>query len=68
MRDPEARRDSIVTVAGQAAQLGLGVHGVTASPLPGPAGNVEYLIWLRAGEHTVDVAAAAQRAVEEGPQ
>lgn len=68
VRDPLARRDSIVNVARQAAGLALGVNGVTASPLPGPAGNVEYLIWLRRGEHTVDVESAAESAVREGPQ
>ena len=26
--------------------LGLETRGVVASPLPGPAGNVEYFIWL----------------------
>jgi 23S rRNA (cytidine1920-2'-O)/16S rRNA (cytidine1409-2'-O)-methyltransferase len=25
-------------------------HGVMASPLPGPSGNVEYFAWLRRGE------------------
>ena len=29
-----------------AAGLGFGVRGLVASPLPGPAGNVEYLLWL----------------------
>ncbi len=28
---------------------GPGVAGVTASPLPGPSGNVEYFLWLRRG-------------------
>ena len=68
VRDPEARRESIVAVADQARALGLGVHGVTASPLPGPAGNVEYLLWLRHGRHAVEVDTAAARAVEQGPQ
>jgi 23S rRNA (cytidine1920-2'-O)/16S rRNA (cytidine1409-2'-O)-methyltransferase len=40
---------------------------VTASPLPGPAGNVEYFLWLRSGAPPLD-AAALQRAIEEGPQ
>ena len=44
------------------------MQGITASPLPGPAGNVEYLVWLRRGGHTVDVEAVARRAVEDGPQ
>jgi 23S rRNA (cytidine1920-2'-O)/16S rRNA (cytidine1409-2'-O)-methyltransferase len=30
------------------------VLGVTASPLPGPAGNVEYFVWLRRGAPPLD--------------
>jgi 23S rRNA (cytidine1920-2'-O)/16S rRNA (cytidine1409-2'-O)-methyltransferase len=29
---------------------------VTTSPLPGPAGNIEYFLWLRRGEARVDEA------------
>ena len=32
-----------------AAELGLGVAGVAASPLPGPSGNVEFFVWFRRG-------------------
>lgn len=32
-----------------AAQLGLAVAAGTVSPLPGPAGNVEFFLWLREG-------------------
>ena len=37
-------------------QHGLGVAGVTASPLPGPAGNVEYFLWLRRDAPPLDPA------------
>jgi len=49
-----------------AAELGLGVQGITASPLPGPAGNVEYFLWLRRGAPPLDEERLA-RAIEEGP-
>jgi 23S rRNA (cytidine1920-2'-O)/16S rRNA (cytidine1409-2'-O)-methyltransferase len=49
VRDPEQRASAVAAVAGTALGLGLGVCGVTASPLPGPAGNVEYFLWLRRG-------------------
>ena len=42
------------------------MRGVTASPLPGPAGNVEYFVWLQAGAPPWE-RAAVDRAVEEGP-
>jgi len=47
VRDPALRAESVVAVAGAAATLGWGTAGVTASPLPGPAGNVEYFCWFR---------------------
>jgi 23S rRNA (cytidine1920-2'-O)/16S rRNA (cytidine1409-2'-O)-methyltransferase len=37
----------VLSVATTAAGLGLGVAGVAPSPLPGPAGNVEFFLWLR---------------------
>ena len=46
--------------------LGLGVRGVTASPLPGPSGNVEYFLWLRAGAPPL-AEADLEKAVAEGP-
>jgi 23S rRNA (cytidine1920-2'-O)/16S rRNA (cytidine1409-2'-O)-methyltransferase len=50
-----------------AAELGLGVLGVTASPLPGPAGNVEYFVWLRRGAPPLDDGELL-RAIAEGPE
>ena len=60
------RSASIEKVAGAAAELGLGVRGITASPLPGPAGNVEYFLWLRRGAPSLD-SEQLRRAIEEGP-
>ncbi|NSL43317.1 TlyA family RNA methyltransferase [Streptomyces sp. 8P21H-1] len=67
VRSPELRADAVRGVARQAGELGLGVAGVTASPLPGPAGNVEYFLWLRAGAPAPDPA-DIDRAVAEGPR
>jgi 23S rRNA (cytidine1920-2'-O)/16S rRNA (cytidine1409-2'-O)-methyltransferase len=39
---------------------------VVASPLPGPAGNVEFFLWLRRDAPAVDHA-DIDRAVQEGP-
>jgi 23S rRNA (cytidine1920-2'-O)/16S rRNA (cytidine1409-2'-O)-methyltransferase len=66
VRSPELRAEAVKTVARQAAVLGLGVLGVAASPLPGPSGNVEYFLWLRAGAPALDPA-DVDRAVAEGP-
>ncbi|MET9625270.1 MULTISPECIES: TlyA family RNA methyltransferase [unclassified Streptomyces] len=67
VRSSELRADAVRNVARQAAGLGLGVLGVTASPLPGPSGNVEYFLWLRAGAPALDPA-DVDRAVAEGPR
>jgi 23S rRNA (cytidine1920-2'-O)/16S rRNA (cytidine1409-2'-O)-methyltransferase len=67
VRDPELRLAAVLAVAAAAEQSGLGVLGVTASPLPGPAGNVEYFLWLRRGAPPL-AADVARRAVARGPQ
>jgi 23S rRNA (cytidine1920-2'-O)/16S rRNA (cytidine1409-2'-O)-methyltransferase len=67
VRDPELRAAAVAKVAGAAAGLGLGVAGITASPLPGPSGNVEYFLWLRRGAGPLDESALRQ-AIAAGPQ
>jgi 23S rRNA (cytidine1920-2'-O)/16S rRNA (cytidine1409-2'-O)-methyltransferase len=67
VRDPELRAAAVASVARAAAGLGLGVAGITASPLPGPSGNVEYFLWLRRGAGPLDDAALGQ-AIAAGPQ
>jgi 23S rRNA (cytidine1920-2'-O)/16S rRNA (cytidine1409-2'-O)-methyltransferase len=67
VRDPELRAAAVASVASAAADVGLGVAGITASPLPGPSGNVEYFLWLRRGAGPLDDAALRQ-AIAAGPQ
>ena len=67
VREPELREHAVVSVANAASALGLATHGVTASPLPGPAGNVEYFLWLRRGAPSLD-AERLTTAIENGPQ
>ncbi|MBG0832834.1 TlyA family RNA methyltransferase [Planomonospora sp. ID67723] len=71
VRDPALRAQAVQDVAEAAQSLGLTVRGVTASPLPGPSGNVEYVVWLGKGEGAppvADVPAEIERAVAEGPR
>ncbi|GAA4536754.1 MULTISPECIES: TlyA family RNA methyltransferase [Nonomuraea] len=71
VRDPELRAGAVRAAAAEAARLGLAVRGVTYSPLPGPSGNVEYLLWLGKGEGeppVADLEHEIRRAVAEGPQ
>ncbi|TWH19839.1 TlyA family RNA methyltransferase [Prauserella rugosa] len=77
VRDPELRAEAVLGVLRAAGELGLATKAVTASPLPGPSGNVEFFAWLRktpggrdddrAGGG-VDLAELVRTAVEEGPQ
>ena len=67
VRDPELRAAAVAKVARAAAGVGLGVAGITASPLPGPSGNVEYFLWLRRCAGPLDDAALCQ-AIAAGPQ
>lgn len=46
VRDPSAHRDAIEGVIAAAAALHWPASGVLASPITGPAGNHEYLLWL----------------------
>jgi 23S rRNA (cytidine1920-2'-O)/16S rRNA (cytidine1409-2'-O)-methyltransferase len=70
--DPQLRAGAVLAAAHRAAELHWHTVDVTASPLPGPSGNVEYFLHLRADtdrplegdrlEHAVG------QAIAEGPQ
>ncbi|MBE0598575.1 MAG: TlyA family RNA methyltransferase [Desulfuromonadales bacterium] len=47
VRDPRQHAEVVAKIEIFAAQLGLDVLGTTESPLLGPKGNKEFLIWLR---------------------
>ena len=67
VRDPAVQAAAVTRVASCGRELGLGAAGVTASPLPGPAGNVEYFLWLRRDAPPLEDA-AVERAIAKGPQ
>jgi 23S rRNA (cytidine1920-2'-O)/16S rRNA (cytidine1409-2'-O)-methyltransferase len=72
VRDPVAHCDAIEGVITAAAGLGLAACGLVASPITGPAGNHEYLLWLRRpdrdGRYGMgDVAGVVFEAVEQDP-
>jgi 23S rRNA (cytidine1920-2'-O)/16S rRNA (cytidine1409-2'-O)-methyltransferase len=47
--DPAVRRAAIERVASAATEAGAGTLAVMPSPIPGPAGNVEFLLHARRG-------------------
>jgi 23S rRNA (cytidine1920-2'-O)/16S rRNA (cytidine1409-2'-O)-methyltransferase len=53
VRDPAAHVDAIKGVISAAAGDGWNACGLVPSPITGPAGNHEYLLWLRSGSWDV---------------
>lgn len=73
VRSPELRAEVTAEIARFAQELGLSLKQVTASPMPGPSGNVEYFLWLvkdgGASARTEDqLKQMVHTAVKEGPQ
>jgi 23S rRNA (cytidine1920-2'-O)/16S rRNA (cytidine1409-2'-O)-methyltransferase len=46
VRDPNDHASAIAQVLQSSQNLGWAYKGLTWSPLTGPAGNIEYLLWL----------------------
>ncbi len=69
VRDPALRAQAVRSVVEAGHRLGLALVAATASPLPGPSGNVEYFVLLRSGEAGTaeQVHDEVARAVAEGP-
>jgi 23S rRNA (cytidine1920-2'-O)/16S rRNA (cytidine1409-2'-O)-methyltransferase len=66
VRDAALHAQAVSSVAAAGAELSLGVRGVVASPLPGPAGNVEYLLWMSRPGAALDAGVLAA-AIAAGP-
>ncbi|HET9310708.1 MAG TPA: TlyA family RNA methyltransferase [Actinomycetota bacterium] len=66
VRDPEVWSRVISSVIGAASEAGFAPQGVVPSPVRGPAGNVEFLLWSRrdAPPRELDVAAAVAEGTE----
>lgn len=64
VRDPAVHRAVLKRVLEASAELGLPAHGLTRSPITGPAGNVEFLVWLQAGDRSLDLDRAIRAATQ----
>lgn len=60
VRDPKLHRQAITAALADAAACGLAAAGVIRSPITGPAGNVEFLAWLKLGGETPEPHAVEQ--------
>ena len=66
VRDLAQRAAAVRKIAATAYDMGWGTVACAASPLPGPSGNVEFFLWLRADAGAPDDAAINEM-VEAGP-
>lgn len=64
VRDPALHAETVLAVADAARKAGLSIRAVAPSPLPGPAGNVEYFLYMKAGEPDA-LGAGLEQAVAE---
>lgn len=60
VREPSLHRETIRKVLGEAEALGLAPAGLVRSPIVGPAGNIEFLALLRAGDAPADASVVEQ--------
>ena len=66
VRDPAVHRQVICDVAAFAQSIELIPVGLTYSPIKGPEGNIEYLIWLKKGAaDVIPIERAAEETVKE---
>ncbi len=68
VRDPQAHGEAIFQVCLTGQELGWQYRGVTWSPITGPAGNIEYLLWLSMEGETVPHDLAAFREIANTAQ
>src|SRR5829696_4110442 len=67
VRDPQVHHRVLEDQFSTAAELGLGITGLTASPLRGPAGNIEFLAALAPNVASIPMNDAIDRALAEAP-
>ncbi|HMB23432.1 MAG: TlyA family RNA methyltransferase [Chloroflexota bacterium] len=63
IRDPEIHRQVLLDVLGYAQKEGFQIRGLIKSPLLGPKGNAEFLVWLGGKETEVDLALLVEKAL-----
>jgi 23S rRNA (cytidine1920-2'-O)/16S rRNA (cytidine1409-2'-O)-methyltransferase len=54
VRRPEIHREVLASLLPHVSALGLAPQGLIRSPLLGPKGNVEFLLWCRLGAEAID--------------
>ncbi|NOZ27153.1 MAG: TlyA family RNA methyltransferase [Chloroflexi bacterium] len=68
VKDPEVHRQVLLGILTFAEEQGLSLHGLTPSPLLGPAGNIEFLAYLRKdAPPSQEIESAVQHCLEMAP-
>ena len=65
IRDPEIHRQVLLDVLSFAKQEGFGLRGLIKSPLLGPKGNAEFLVWLDLNPNEVLVEELVNEVMEQ---
>lgn len=69
VKDPKVHKEVINDIKNAATEMGFSVRGLTWSPITGPEGNIEYLLYLANGTHEgnspINVADVVKKAHDE---
>lgn len=65
VREPEIHEDVIRKIITYADMIGFEVKNLTFSPIKGPEGNIEYLVYLEKKEHIEETVSALEEAEAE---
>jgi 23S rRNA (cytidine1920-2'-O)/16S rRNA (cytidine1409-2'-O)-methyltransferase len=65
IRDPEIHKQVLVDVLTFAQNEGFGIHGLVKSPLLGPKGNAEFLVWLGKQNTSADIPGLVENVLQK---
>ncbi|MDR6938603.1 23S rRNA (cytidine1920-2'-O)/16S rRNA (cytidine1409-2'-O)-methyltransferase [Arcanobacterium hippocoleae] len=68
VRDPSLHFRAVAKVASAARESGLAIKAVAPSPLPGPAGNVEYFLHLQLADNKPEKTGALKGTLPQNPE
>jgi len=65
IRDPEIHKQVLIDVLNFAQNEGFGIRGLIKSPLLGPKGNAEFLVWLGGQNTSTDILALVEEVLSK---
>jgi 23S rRNA (cytidine1920-2'-O)/16S rRNA (cytidine1409-2'-O)-methyltransferase len=63
IRDPEVHKKVLLDILNFAQNADFGIRGLIKSPLLGPKGNAEFLVWLGEGNREIDLQALVDEVI-----